>query len=243
MPRVTFAHREARDLIREGYRRCFGADAPRPVAQLVQAVGVLEANYGAGWSDAVWADLDARYPGAVVYPTWGAITAGSTWTGKTFSHRDSRPATAAELAAGKADAKGNVWYVTNFRVHDTAIDAARDLVRVVCLVEPRGYRPRHEVVMPAAKRGDAYAFSAALYDTGYYRGFGPDRGTRIAGHHKAVTSALVRIAKALGEPPPTVPDTATDLSDPEWEALRVLAVRDRINTDAIVYSTRGLGDG
>ncbi len=229
MPRITFSHRDARVLICEGYRRCFGVEPERSVAQLVQAVGVLEANYGAGWSDAVWDYVDAHGGG---FPTWGAITAGPGWTGKTFEHRDSRP---------KADGT-NEWYVTKFRVHDTAADAAKDLVRVVCLAEPRGYLPRHKLVMPAAKRGDALAFSAALYDTGYYRGFGPDRNARIAGHHKAVSSALARIGKALGEDPPNIPEDTAELTDPEWEALRVLAVRDRINTDAIVYSTKGLGD-
>jgi hypothetical protein len=237
VPRITFSHRDARVLICEGYRRCFGVEPERSVAQLVQAVGVLESNYGAGWSNAVWDELDAMY--GTCYPTWGAITATMAWTGKTFEHRDSRPATAAELAAGKGP---NIWYITSFRVHDTAADAAKDLVRVVCLAEPRGYVPRHKLVMPAAKRGDAKAFSAALYDTGYYRGFGPDRDTRIAGHHKAVSSALARIAKALGEEPPSIPETTADLSDPEWDALRVLAVRDRINTDAIVYSVKGLAD-
>jgi hypothetical protein len=229
-PKVS--HRDARILINEGYRRVWGVEPLRHAAQLVQCVAVLESNYGQGWGAHVWDDLNALYGQGPHYPTWGAITAGAEWTGKTFSHRDSRPATAAEKAAGKADENGNVWYVTNFRVHESAAEAAQDLVRVVTLVEPKGYPPRHKLVMQAAKKGDPAAFSAALYDTGYYRGFGPDRAARIAGHHKAVLRSLAGICKALGEEPPSLAAAALAVAEQQadeaaaksWAELRALAV-------------------
>lgn len=219
-PRVS--HRDARILICEGYRRVWGVEPLRHVAQLVQCVALLEAHYGQGWGKPVWDDLEARYGAGPHYPTWGAITAGREWAGKIFAHRDSRP---------KPDGTSE-WYTTNFRVHETAAEAAQDLVRIVTLVEPRGYTARHAVVMKAARAGDPYAFSASLYDTGYYRGFGPDRATRIAGHHKAVTRSLNTICKALGEEPPSLAAAALAvLNEAEAEAeqrsaaeIRALAV-------------------
>lgn len=195
---TKISHRDARILICEGYRKLFGGEPPRAVAQLAQSVAWLEANYGAGWRPHVWEQLRSKYGDVPMFPTWGAITAGKEWSGKTFEHKDSYP----DHKNPKADKNGNVWYSTAFRVHDTAADAAKDLVRIVYLAEPKGYQPRHKTVLPAALAGDPYAFSAAMYDSGYYRGFGKTREERIAGHHKAVMNALARICKALGEDPP-----------------------------------------
>jgi hypothetical protein len=189
-------HREARTLICEGYRKLFGQEPPRSVAQLAQAVALLESNYGKGWRSHVWEQLRAKYGDAELHPTWGAITATKSWTGKTFEHRDSRP---------NADGT-NTWYSTSFRVHDTAAEAAEDLVRIVYLVDPPGYPPRHETVLPAALAGDVYGFSEALY--GYYLGFGRDKAERVAGHHKGMTRCLAVICKALGEDPPNKIDAA-----------------------------------
>jgi hypothetical protein len=219
-PRVT--HRDARILICEGYRRVWGVEPLRHVAQLVQCVALLEAHYGQGWGKVVWDDLEARYGAGPHYPTWGAITAGREWTGKIFAHRDSRP---------KSDGSSE-WYETNFRVHKNLEEAAQDLVRIVTLAEPRGYPARHKVVMPAAKLGDAYAFSAALYDTGYYRGFGATRAERIAGHHSAVVRSLNSICKALGEEPPSLAAAAVAVAEQQaaeadarsWAELRAEAI-------------------
>jgi hypothetical protein len=227
------SHRDARILICEGYRRLFGHEPIRPVAQLIQTVGVLESNYGTGWSKHVWDQLKAKYGDTqLLYPTWGAITAGREWLGKTFEHKDSKP---------KADGT-NEWYVTSFRVHETPAEAAQDLARIVCLAEPKGYPPRHKVVLPAALKGDVHGFSAGLYDTGYYRGFGKTREERIAGHHKAVTNALARICKSLGEDPPNTVDAElfraeslrAEQDSKSWADLRARALDAQIDVLEII---------
>ncbi len=174
---MTISHRDARIMICEGYRRIYGAEPTRSVAQCVQAVGILETNYGQGWSPKV--------PGAVGSFNMGAITAGREWTGETFEHRDSYPD-----ATGK-----NIWYSTKFRRYPSAQDGMTDLVRIVYAKRPS--------VLAAAKLGDAYAFSAAMYDTTYYKGFGKTRAERIDNHHRAVSGAIARMCKALGEEPPS----------------------------------------
>ncbi len=224
---MTISHRDARILLCEGYRKCFGHEPARAVAQLVQAVAILETNYGQGWGHG----LSTAGSGS---NNWGAITAGREWTGDTFEHKDSRP----------KDDGTNEWYVTKFRVYPTPADGAKDLIRIVFLAEPKGYRPRHATVLPAALGGDPHAFSAAMYDTGYYRGFGKTRDERIAGHHKAVTNAIARVCKSLGEEPPNKVDAAlyneaTKLSEAEdlcWVQLRaqVLAATAALDVIGIV---------
>ncbi len=227
MPGPTFSHRDARVLICEGYRKLFGHEPSRPVAQLVQAVGIIESGYGMYWRQKVWDELHAKYGAAPIFPTWGAITAGKSWasTGKTFSHGDTRP---------NADGT-NTPYVTLFRAHDSALEAATDLVRIVYLAEPPGYPPRHKTVLPAAKAGDVYGFSDALY--GYYLGQGKTKAERVAGHHKAMTNALARMCKALGEEPPSKEAAAlmnaaqseADLEEKSWAELRAEALEAQLD--------------
>lgn len=174
---MTISHRDARIMVCEGFRRLYGSEPTRPVAQLVQAVAILETNYGEGWSK--------KIPGAYGSFNMGAITAGREWTGETFSHRDSYPD-----STGK-----NIWYETKFRRYPTPQDGMTDLVKVVYLKRPS--------VLAAAKAGDSHGFSAAMYDTTYYKGFGKTREERIANHHRAVTGAIARMCKALGEDPPS----------------------------------------
>lgn len=171
------SHADARALLREGWRRCYGSELLLPVAQCVQAVGWLETNYGMGWSEAI--------PGAADSNNWGAITAGAEWYGSTFEHRDSRP-----------DSDGNnIWYTTRFRRYPTPQDGATDLVNIV-------YLTRLASVIDAAKRGDTLGFSTALYNTGYYKGFGKTPDERVARHHAAVLAAISLQVKALCEEPP-----------------------------------------
>lgn len=170
-------HADARTLIEEGFRRCYGVRPSLSQAQCLQAIGWLETNYGEGWSDKV--------PGAAGSNNWGAITAGTEWYGSTFEHRDSRP-----------DASGNnIWYTTRFRRYSAPIDGATDLANIV-------YLTRDKAVLSAAEHGATLAFSTALYNTGYYKGFGATPDERITRHHAAVQSAIALQCKALNEPPP-----------------------------------------
>jgi len=151
---------------------------------------MLETNCGAGW----------RLPEAVGSNNWGAITAGAAWTGDTFEHKDSYP-----------DADGvNHWYTTKFRKYPTPAAGAKDLICVVYLARPS--------VLKAARERNAYAFSAGLYDTVYYKGFGKTREERIAAHHKAVTGCLARIARDLQEV--SLEPTAQEITDAELTAYQ-----------------------
>ena len=175
------SHKEARAIICEAYRLRFGVEPSLTQAQLLQAVGFLETSYSSGWSKTV--------PGAAGSHNWGAITAGSGWSGATFDHKDSRP-----------DAKGNnVWYVTKFRSYPTLIAGAADLARVVYQERP--------TVLAAATDGDVRGFSAAMYATKYYLGFGATVAERIDHHYKAVVGACKKMVLEIGEPMPgdTIP--------------------------------------
>lgn len=215
---MTITHAEARALINEGYRRVFGEEPPRHVAQLVQAVGWLETCYASAWS--------VKIPGAADSNNWGAITAGREWDGETFEHRDSKPVSSEKLAqwqahwAGKAkrpeggepDKRGNVWYSTKFRRYPSLQDGATDLVRIVYL--------KRDSVHKAGLAGDALAFSTAMYNTVYYTGFGRTPEERIKNHYRVLCSGISRMCKSIGEPPPDILEP--DHTDEEFERLRRL---------------------
>ncbi len=202
------SHRDARILVCEGFRRIYGWEPTRPIAQCAQAVAFLETGYGDGWSAAI--------PGADDSNNMGAITAGSSWSGDTFEHRDSYP----------NDKGENVSYSTKFRRYATPQDGMTDLIRIVYL--------KRAAVLAAAKRGDTLGFSTELYRSRYYLGFGKTDAERIGNHHKAVSSAIKRMCSALGEQPPHVDVAAPDLDDVEWSRLRALAVRDRIDVGGVL---------
>jgi hypothetical protein len=181
---MTLSHKDARSVVEVAFLRRFGRAPTRPEAQCVQAVGWLETNYGGGWK-----------PGeGLGSNNWGAITAGGSWTGATFEHRDSRP---------RPDGT-NEWYVTKFRAYKTPADGAEDLVRVVYqLVIGRGPSlDRSVMVLRPATQGDVLGVSTGLYDSKYYAGFGKNRDERIAGHYAKMIRSLRQIAKAIGEAMP-----------------------------------------
>jgi hypothetical protein len=204
---IKITHIDARTLLREGWRRCYGSELALPVAQCLQAIGWLETNYGMGWTEAI--------PGAAESNDWGAITAGAEWTGATFEHRDSYPNPSKDPEAVKKEP--NIWYTTKFRAYPTPQDGATDLVNIV-------YLTRMRAVLDAAKRGDTLGFSTALYNTGYYKGFGATPEARVARHHAAVLGAISLQVKALGELPPKG-ITVEQLAEAERAADELCRVR------------------
>lgn len=173
------SHADMRILIRHALHQLRGSEPSRPECQLVQAVARLETVYGDGW-----------HGGGVGSNNFGAIQAGGAWHGDTFSYTDTNP----------TDDGKNIPYVTKFRKYATPEAGALDLCKIVLT---GGKAPGREklVAAPAAK-GDTAAFSAGLYDTGYYAGFGRNRAERIAHHQAAVYNACAAMAVALGEPMP-----------------------------------------
>lgn len=177
-------HAQMREILRAAFRRVIGRSARVSELQCLQAIASLESAYGQGWK--------GQGKGS---KNLGAIQAGSSWRGKTYSYTDTTP---------QADGSSKP-YVTRFRWYDTWEEAADDLVRVVFV-----NRQRTQKVLPYAYAGDTHGFSAGLYDTVYYEGFGRDgpdpgdspREERIANHHRAVVASIRAQALALDEPLP-----------------------------------------
>lgn len=168
--------REMRVLLSEAFARRFGRQGTLPELQCLQSVAWLETSYGQGW----------KPPGNGSW-NFGAMQAGSSWTGATFVYTDTHP---------NADGTSTP-YIVAFRKYPTAIAGAEDLLRIVYV-----NKGRDKTVLPAASSGDTLAFSKTMHDSGYYEGFGATVGIRIAHHHDAVVGAIRRMAKALGEPLP-----------------------------------------
>lgn len=174
---MGLSHREFRAVLCEAFRRRFSREPTRNEAQFAHAVAELETSCGDGWAD----------PEHDKASNFGAIQAGGSWTGPTFTHRDSSP---------QPDGS-NRWYLTKFRSYQTPVDGAVDLVRVV--YQARG---REKAVLPAAQAGNSLDVSRGLYQTVYFEGHGRTADERIKHHHLALTKALERIARDLGEPLP-----------------------------------------
>ncbi len=165
-------HQENRDAVIQGFKHTFGHEPSLPVAQLLHATAQIETSCGAGWKGVGKGSNN-----------WGAIQKGS-WKGDTFEYFDTHP---------NPDGT-STKYEISFRKYPTRMAGAADLARVVYKV-----RRRDQSVLVAAQDGDALGFSTAMYESGYYEGFGKSKSARIHNHHKAIMRALSMHAKALGE--------------------------------------------
>lgn len=178
------SHQDMRAALRDAFRNVIGREATLPELQCLQAIASLESGYGQYW----------KPPGDGSF-NLGAIQKGSGWNGDTFAYTDTHP---------NADGTSTPYRIA-FRKYKSLVAGAEDLVRVVYVNLKRG-----EKVLPRASAGDTLGFSAGLYETGYYEGFGkdgPDPGTspreeRIANHHKSVVASIRAQALALDEPLP-----------------------------------------
>jgi hypothetical protein len=155
---------------------------------LLVAIGGLESHWGDWW------------PGT---NNWGAVTAGSGWTGATFEHADSR-----------YTPDGVVSYVTNFRSYPTAVAGAADLASLL--------RSQYSKALAAASDGNWLGASAALYDAGYYKGTKPRSGA-IADHYKRLREFLVEQGIT-----PALIGAAMGLEWLFWGAIGFLVVRRRM---------------
>jgi len=156
-------------------------DLPRFGVAFVVAIALLEGDFSP-------------------HHNWGAITAGSSWTGATFEHGDS-----------KWTAAGVVHYTTKFRDYPDEDSAALGLVQLL--------RSQYRPALDAAINGNWYLASKALYDGGYYTGVKP-RAAAIADHYKALSRWL--IAQGIH---PAIIGAAFGLEAIFWIGLGVLAWR------------------
>ncbi|MGC4066140.1 MAG: peptidoglycan-binding domain-containing protein [Polyangiaceae bacterium] len=181
-------HTEAFKLVSSAIERVLGPGLPRSVSVFCQAVGCLESSYGSGWKE----------PGKNSH-NWGAIQHKSppcnpslkAEPGKygCFSYQDTSP---------QSDGTSKPYAVC-FRTWINDEEGVEALVRTV-------YSARRSAVLDAAKNGNVWAFSAAMYDTGYYQGFGATREIRISHHADLVRKLVTAIERALdGDIAPTPP--------------------------------------
>ncbi len=178
------------EAIRAGFKAHFKREPSDNEALMLHAVAIIETNVGRGWKSPE--GKASHNLGAIQYKTpkqlglSGPPYPALSPDGQGFLYQDTRP---------NADGTSTPYYVY-FRRYPTLADGAAALARVVYEVNGRAS------ALAAAKRGDAYGFSAAMRATGYYEGFGKTQADRIANHHKAMVRALRGICGALGKPMP-----------------------------------------
>lgn len=172
-------HTEAFELVTNAVERVLGTHQPRSVTVFCQAVGCLESSYGSGWKDAGrgshnWGAIQHKCP-----PCQPSVTAEPGKHG-CFTYRDSTP---------QSDGTSKSYAVC-FRTWVSDEEGVEALVRTV-------YSARRKAVLEAAKTGNVWGFSAAMYDTGYFQGFGATREARISHHADSMRRIVAAIEKAL----------------------------------------------
>ena len=184
----------ANQIMVQGFQQAMGRAPTQAELQLAQAIAKLETGYGRSW----------KGEGSSSH-NWGAIT---TSKGKGFSHKDSAPGTKEHPGTS---------YTIDFRIYGNDVEGAADVVRQIFKsgrkqhkVTPSRQLPdgpevngpnRGELCLKAAAEGDVMTFSAAMYHTFYYGGFGNTFKERIETHAKAVERLVNQIASNTGKAP------------------------------------------
>jgi hypothetical protein len=158
-------HTQARQLARSALVETFGGDPTYGEIAALAAIACLETNYGQGWKGT-----------GVGSHNMGAIQCGPSWTGQRFGSIDTHP---------NADGTSTPYRI-EFRKYATELDGWLDLVRVVYINRGR------KIVRQAACNESWCDVSAALYQTGYFEGYGKTVGDRIHNHLLALEGALAR---------------------------------------------------
>jgi len=138
---------------------------------LVQNIGWLESNYGAGWKGA---GKDSH--------NWGAIT--GTHNGDYFVYGDSRP--------NPADPNHPIKYETKFRKYPDHVAGIQDLWRLL--------NSRYRGAADAAEEGRWEDVSQELYDRHYYTGTSTNPATNVERHRGRVMKTHAAIAPLYGIP-------------------------------------------
>jgi hypothetical protein len=159
----------------------------RETSLLARAISVLESHYGDGWGK------ELSHAGVGSH-NWGALTAGSSWRGATFEHRDSRY---------NPETKTTVEYVARFRSYPSDEAGARDLVRVL----ERTHAPA--VALAASHRWGDVSASMGPRGTKFYLGNTPPPDAE-AKHRARFLAALREISSATGEDVPGLSEAMSD---------------------------------
>jgi hypothetical protein len=186
--------------IADVWRELFSSEIPPQALEIALAQAWLEsgiADSSGGW----WADKTSKGAGNMTGSgNLGARQCGTgdhggdAWT--CVPYGDSRPATPAEIAAGKP---AQISFPVDFRYYkagqiggkqrskDEA--AAFDFVTSITKQWP---------AKAELESGDVLAYAEKQYRNHYYGGFGSTPADRIAGYAKAIADHLPPIASALG---------------------------------------------
>lgn len=160
-------HKEALGEATAALKEALGREPSACEVHYLMAVAQLETGYGYGWTIGKGSN------------NMGAITAGSSWKGDTFTHGDSR------YQDGKV-----VSYETEFRRYPSRHKGWVDLARIMYVSRPS--------VLEAASACDSYGVSRELRETSYYLGVKP-KPEAIADHHDRLTRMLSDRARKLGD--------------------------------------------
>jgi len=167
-------HRWARPIILNGL-----ADAEilidSPIVVLaIHGIGWLETHYGFAWKGAGKGSRN-----------WGADQAGlpPCPLATSFEYVDTHP---------NPDGTSTTYRICFRRYADD---------RAGCFGLIKQEFLRRPTVLAAARRGDLYGVSRALYETRYYEGHGKTPADRIANHYKLLFSSVKAAANANGDDP------------------------------------------
>lgn len=209
-------HAWAREILLKAFKKVVGRDPTLAEIQLAQSVALGESGYGRGWHKS-----KSRSTGPWPPMNWGAIQTGRKpdENGQcpvgSFDYGDTSPDTGA--------------YRMCFKAYPSHEAGAEDLIRVLFLSKRKGNYAvsRAEGNLQAAQNQSITEFSTAMYDTGYYEGFGPNREARINWHKKYMVDKLNSITKALNEPiaftdHPKSTAKKPDISSSEQDQLKQL---------------------
>jgi hypothetical protein len=173
------SHVEARALAIEGFRLAITTDPTRLEALFEQGIGLLETSYSFGWhgagigSNNVGADQAGRPP---------CNPASS------FLYTDTHP---------NPDGSSSTYSIC-FKKYPDIGHGFAGLARI--MYEQMSVKPDLEHnVRKAANAGDIHGVSLALYNNGYYEGFGATPAIRVANHYRNLRADINTIAFANGE--------------------------------------------
>lgn len=172
-------HKQAFDLVSASVKQILG-DQPQSVAVFCCAIGCLESAYGSAW----------KAPGTGSH-NWGAIQHRAPPCSPSIEPQPGKPGCFCYRDSTPQSDGTSKSYAVCFRAYASDIEGVDALVKTV-------YSSRRKSVLAAAQAGDIWAFSAALYDTVYYQGFGKTREVRISHHADAVRQHAAAIERAIG---------------------------------------------
>jgi hypothetical protein len=192
-------HADARAFATRALTQRFGGAPSAGEVKALAGIGSLETSYGDGW----------KGDGAGSHNI-GAIHADSSWTGDVFTATDTKP----------NDDGTSTTYTTRFRAYPTAFDGWLDFVNVAFVQHGRSS------VRIAASNNDWPGVSRALYETGYYGGFGKTPAERIQHHVTALERAISSAdGKAKVEVAPSI---QIRVQNPQGDLIGMASVSDAV---------------